>query len=191
MKQKETLRRAQEPARDAPLVLFDLDGTICENSPEICFQDSASIAFCSKPRQMVIQRIRALWVSGTCHLGVLTARNWRQSDITHRQLKDWLGAEVYDELDVTFGDLRPEGSMSRRDWLYSLVAFKAEMLDDLEPCVYVGDAPTDERSAIEAGVPFMGVVQFSRGDRIPGLQQVPVGDFDAHELVVGKPEGET
>lgn len=164
------LKRTQDPVMGSPVVAFDMDGTICENGPKIDFQDGLSVMNQCKPKQFVIQRIRALWASGTCHIAVITARDWKLSGVTHDQLRKWLGDEVFSNLDVVHSDLPSMKKLPAHIWYEWCKRYKARELKDLDALVYVGDTSIDQMASNLAGCSFQSAYQFGRGDAIPGLQ---------------------
>lgn len=168
------LTRAQDVPFGAPVIAFDLDGTLCNNGPKINYQNGQTVKEQCRPRPFAIQRLRALWASGTCHIAVVTARNWNLSGVTHDQLRDWVGDEVFASLDVCFSDLPPLDSIPATMWYEWLLRYKARELRALDAVCYIGDTSHDAKAASDAGCDFLGAYQFSRGDRIPGLQPVSV-----------------
>lgn len=157
---------------DKPFVLFDLDGTLCENGHRIDWSSAASVAAKSRPIPKAVLRLKALHASGTCYLGILTARGPNLRDVTWDQLKEWLGP-VADALDV-FHIPEDSNGIPLREFGELVVRSKAEILGAEDATCYIGDSLWDQRACQVAGTPFMWAHEFRDGLRIPGLQPLPV-----------------
>ena len=169
--------RRPVPPEDAPLVVFDMDGTICHNKPRLDFMDARAVLNGCRPNPVVIERLRALWESGTCHIAILTARNRSVlGEVTRSQLVQWLGPEVEDTLYAVWdSNIGGMGSIGPKMFWLSVREFKAFHLTNHQATVFIGDTSHDQEAAHVSGVAFMSAWQFANGQRIPGLQ--PPGDF--------------
>lgn len=131
------------------IVLFDLDGTICDTPAGVDYDDPASLLALCKPRPRVLERMHDLVAMGH-QLGVVTARGPHVADISKAQLNAWLGplAKLF------IVRHRPRLLF---DWGH-YVADKQRSIHELaagQDAVYVGDRAEDKAAALRAGARFL------------------------------------
>jgi hypothetical protein len=143
-------------------IAFDIDGTICENSPEMVHDDPVSILQHSRPKHAALSRLVKMIADGHT-VSFVTARSTKVQGATRKQLKTWLPSTV--GIEVHHRDFEPYEMMQA-------VVFKFDALRYLTPDLFVGDLPMDQTAAAAAGVPFMAAEWWAKGTPI----ETVVGD---------------
>lgn len=134
-------------------ICFDIDGTVCENSPEMNHDDPMSILQHTRPKHAALVRlVKALAAGHT--VSFVTARSEKVQGATMKQLKTWLPSIA--GIEICHRDFEPYEMMAA-------VCYKLDRLRYLEPDLYVGDLPMDQTSAAAAGVPFMPAEWWAKG----------------------------
>lgn len=140
-------------------VAFDIDGTICENSPEMDHDDPLSVLKHTRPKHAALARLVKLIVDGHT-VSFVTARSHKVQGATMKQLKQWLPSLA--GVDIFHRNFEPYELMGA-------VLYKLDTLRQMEPDLYVGDLPMDQTAAAAAGVPFMPAEWWAKGIPIDAI----------------------
>lgn len=134
-------------------IAFDIDGTICENSPDMVHDDPLSILQHSRPKHAALSRLVKMMAAGH-DISFVTARSEKVKGATMKQLKTWL--PTVRGIDVLHRDFEPYEMMQA-------ICYKLDALRYLEPDLYVGDLPMDQTAANATSTPFMPAEWWAKG----------------------------
>lgn len=134
-------------------ICFDIDGTVCENSPEMNHDDPMSILQHTRPKHAALVRLVKAMAEGHT-ISFVTARSEKVKGATTKQLKTWLPS--IRGIDIFHRPFEPYEMMEA-------ICYKLDSLRYLTPDLYVGDLPMDQSAAAAAGIPFMPAEWWAKG----------------------------